>query len=53
MIQEKLNFGECIFDHFKIPENDDWIFEMKRKHDEELRADIKWISDLIDKYSKE
>jgi len=60
MIQLKLNlnYNPCIFDHFEIPENDDWAYEMKRerlekmKYDKELQADIKWISDLIDKHSK-
>ena len=59
MIQEELqlNFGTCIFDHFIIPKNNDWAHEMKRerlekmKYDKELQDDIKWVSNLIDKYS--
>jgi len=51
--QLNLKFYTCIFDNFEIPENDDWIFEMKREQDKKFREDIKWISDLIDKYSNE
>lgn len=27
--QLQINFNHCIFDHFIIPENDDWIWELK------------------------
>ena len=32
--QLKLNYGTCIFDHFIIPENDDWIWELKKEKEE-------------------
>ena len=59
MIQEELQlkFSTCIFDHFEIPENDDWAHEMREEHlqklrdDKEFQENVKWISDLIDKYS--
>jgi hypothetical protein len=36
MIQKqlKLNFNHCIFDHFIIPENDDWMWELKKRKEE-------------------
>lgn len=58
MTQLKIEFDRCIFNHFIIPPNNDWAYKMKEerlkkmKYDKELQADIKWVSDLIDKYSE-
>lgn len=37
--QAQMCFNHCIFDHFIMPDNDDWVWELKNK---KIERDKQW-----------
>lgn len=48
MQQAQMNFNPCILNYFIIPENDDWIWELKAL---KAKKDKQWniIKNILDK----
>lgn len=51
-MQTQMNFNPNKLDYFTGLDNLDWAHKLRKEKDEQLKKDVKWIFDLIDKYSK-
>ena len=47
-MQQKMNFNHCIFDHFEIPADNSWAYELLNK---KIEKDKQWeiIKNILEK----
>ena len=52
MQQTQFNFSTNKLNYFTGLDDLTWAYRIKKEKDKQFKKDVKWIMDLIDKYSK-